>query len=116
MFTLKCAKPNGQMHVYEVTGYTIHPPERNAAGETVTVVEGWTPGHSGHIPHHVCRDSDFHYREIYIENAHGKTIEVIRGSTPIPEKVPEEDDGTDPRSVLQRRAEEEGSANLSGEG
>lgn len=80
MFTLKCAKLNGTMHVYEVTGYTIHPPERNASDELVTVVDGWSSGGNGHVPHHVCRDSDIHYREIYVENATGKTIDVIRGS------------------------------------
>ncbi len=84
MFTLKCAKPNGIMHVYEVTGYTIHPPEKNKSDEMVTVVDGWTG--DGHVTHHVCRDSDVFYREIYIENATGKTIDVIRGAKPCQNK------------------------------
>ena len=80
MFTLKCSTASGVMHVYEATGYTINPPEKNKSDELVTTVDGWTPGGSGFMSHHVCRDSDIHYREIFIENAHGKTVDVIRGS------------------------------------
>lgn len=81
MFTVKCQKASGVMHVYEATGYTIIPPAKNSSGEIVTTVESWQPGQP--ILHHVCRDSDLYYREIFIENASGKTIDVIRSSNVI---------------------------------
>ena len=86
MFALKCSKASGVMHVYEASGYTVNPPKLNKSDEVVTTIESWPPlGMRGPIEHHVCKKSDVHYREIYIENAHGKTIEVIRGANQIPE-------------------------------
>lgn len=80
MFTLKCYKHNGVKHGYEAIGYTINPPVKNDAGEIVTTVESWQE--NGDQPmHHVCKTEGIFYKEIYIENSAGKTVEVIRGSS-----------------------------------
>lgn len=79
MFTIKCSKHDGTMHVYEASGYTINPPKRNEEGNRVTIVDSWKPDGSGPIPHQVVKE-DWGYEAIFIENASGKTIDVIRPS------------------------------------
>jgi hypothetical protein len=81
MYTLKCYKHNGTKHVYAATSYTVHPPKANAQGEIVTEVESHDMQGGGIPVHHVCLNRlPWAYREIYIENISGKTVEVIRGS------------------------------------
>ncbi len=82
MFTLKCYKHNGIKHVYGASSYNIHPPKVNADGKIVTEVQSHSLDGKSSPVHHVSLDElAFTYKEIFIENIAGKTVEVIRGST-----------------------------------
>ena len=81
MFTIKCCKRSGLMHVYEAEDWTLHPPGLDANDEMVTTVEH-TSARGNIIQHHVAYPHDVFYAEIFIENANGRTIEVIRPKPP----------------------------------
>lgn len=81
MYTLKCYKHNGIKDVYPAREYTVYPPKAKGQGEIVTEVESHNPDMRSSPIHHVSLDPlPFAYKEIYIENIAGKTVEVIRGS------------------------------------